>query len=422
MGLDSTIFRRKLEEEALAIQSIFPKKPLVSEEEFKRIRSYFISHAPEKLVLPAPMTADTLSNFTPRPIPGLSSNVMMIYVATDSSLYFGTRSSKLYHVNSFLQPIDSFQVGSPPAEMAMDRDNQLLLEMGTMDPNDLANGDLSIRQGPYFRPVIYGLKRPVHVSSKDLNNDGNTDHVICSFGMFTGDLSVFDGNKRYILASTPGARITHLTDVDGNGFDDIYALLSQGDERIVLFSNYGDFSFRMRTLIQFPPVYGSSYLEMADFNRDGHLDILYTNGHNADYSQVMKPYHGIRIFQNNGQNEFSEAYFFDFPGAQKAIARDFDQDGDLDIAAISFFPDFNNNPSHGFVYLEKQPTGYTPFITHAAAWGRWLDIEAFDYGNDGDLDLILGAMNFPDLVPPELLSLWNQRNAPLLLLENTRSK
>ena len=30
-------------------------------------------------------------------------------------------------------------------------------------------------------------------------------------------------------------------------------------------------------------------------------------------------------------------------GAYNAIPRDFDKDGDLDIAAISFFPDFKEN-------------------------------------------------------------------------------
>ena len=51
-------------------------------------------------------------------------------------------------------------------------------------------------------------------------------------------------------------------------------------------------------------MYGSSYLELADMNNDGHLDILYTNGDNADYSYVLKKYHGLRIFINDGKNQF----------------------------------------------------------------------------------------------------------------------
>ena len=39
-------------------------------------------------------------------------------------------------------------------------------------------------------------------------------------------------------------------------------------------------------LLRFQPVYGSSYFEFADFNKDGHKDILYTCGDNADFSPM----------------------------------------------------------------------------------------------------------------------------------------
>ena len=80
-----------------------------------------------------------------------------------------------------------------------------------------------------------------------------------------------------------------------------------------------------------------------------------TNGDNADFTtSPTKPYHGIRIYLNRGNLRFEEAWFFHLNGAYKAIARDFDQDGDLDIAAISFFPDYERSPRESFVYLENQ--------------------------------------------------------------------
>ena len=69
---------------------------------------------------------------------------------------------------------------------------------------------------------------------------------------------------------------------------DILALMSQGDEKIILLLNQGDFNFRINTILSFPPVYGSSYFDVADFNHDGKFDILYTNGDNADYSMILK--------------------------------------------------------------------------------------------------------------------------------------
>ncbi|WP_431214812.1 FG-GAP-like repeat-containing protein [Puia sp. P3] len=90
-------------------------------------------------------------------------------------------------------------------------------------------------------------------------------------------------------------------------------------------------------MLRWPPSYGSSYFELADFNGDGFADIVYTCGDNADFSPVLKPYHGVYIYLNDGHNSFRPWYFFPINGCYKAVARDFDGDGDLDLAAIAFF-------------------------------------------------------------------------------------
>src|SRR4029077_15370304 len=138
------------------------------------------------------------------------------------------------------------------------------------------------------------------------------------------------------------------------GLPDIWALFAQGDERIILYTNKGDGRFEEKNILSFPAVYGSTYFELDDFNGDGLPDILYTCGDNADFSPVLKPYHGVYIFMNDGNNNFKQKYFFPMYGCFKAIARDFDKDGDLDIAAISFFADYNNHPEESFVYLENK--------------------------------------------------------------------
>ena len=106
--------------------------------------------------------------------------------------------------------------------------------------------------------------------------------------------------------------------------------------------------------MSFPVIYGSSSFELDDFNHDGFKDILYTCGDNGDYTgNVLKNYHGVYIYLNDGKNNFTQKYFFPIHGCYKAIARDFDKDGDLDIAAISYFPDLKNQPQESFVYLEQ---------------------------------------------------------------------
>jgi hypothetical protein len=159
----------------------------------------------------------------------------------------------------------------------------------------------------------------------------------------------------------------------------------------------------------------------VDFNRDGYLDILLANGDNADYSFIVKPYHGIRIFLNNGKNVFREGFFFPMPGAWKALARDFDQDGDLDIAAISFYPDYNRSPDRGFVYLKQ--TGDLTFTASTFAQsqvGRWFTMESADYDRDGDEDIILGSfIHAVTPVPASLQKQWLNHGPGLVVLKNT---
>ena len=138
---------------------------------------------------------------------------------------------------------------------------------------------------------------------------------------------------------------------------DLLVLFAQGDERFVLYTNRGNGKFSAKQLLRFLPVVGSTSFELTDWNEDGHPDILYTSGDNADHSPIIKPYHGITLFVNDGSNHFREAFFLEHPGAYQAHAADYDHDGDQDIAAISFFPDYARQPQTGFVFYQKQRSG-----------------------------------------------------------------
>jgi hypothetical protein len=200
------------------------------------------------------------------------------------------------------------------------------------------------------------------------------------------------------------------------------ALVAQASESILVFFNQGKGKFEEKQVLRFPPVYGSSHLEVADFNGDGRPDILYTNGDNADYSVSLKKYHGIRLFLNEGGNKYKQAWFYPMYGASKAIARDFDQDGDLDIAAISFFPDFQQQPLNGFVYLEN--TGnlqFKPETFKEAATGHWLTLQSGDVDQDGDQDLLLGSfVAAPAIVPIDVQRKWLSAGPNVLVLLNKR--
>jgi hypothetical protein len=222
---------------------------------------------------------------------------------------------------------------------------------------------------------------------------------------------------RHVIRPVPGAIKAYALDYNRDGLPDLFVLFAQGEEGIFLYTNRGNGRFDQKEILRFPPSYGSSYFEMDDFNHDGYPDIVYTCGDNADFSLVLKPYHGVYIFLNDGKWNFNQRYFFPVNGCYKAMARDFDGDGDLDLAVISFFADYQNQPEEGFVYLEN--TGDFKFIPHSmkeTQQGRWLTMDVGDLDGDGKPDILLG--NF-SVAPAFIKSLipW-EAAPPFLYLRN----
>jgi hypothetical protein len=268
--------------------------------------------------------------------------------------------------------------------------------------------------------------RPVQITSADLNNDGKEDYLVCEFGNLVGELCWMEnkGNgkfEKHVLRPFPGAIKAYINDYNHDGLPDIWVLFAQGEEGLFLFTNKGNGNFDSKELLRFPPVYGSSYFELADFNKDGYPDIVYTCGDNADFSGVLKPYHGVYIFLNDKTNHFEQKYFFPINGCFKAMARDFDGDGDLDIAAISFFADYEHQPQESFVYLENEGNfDFKPYSFAEANSGRWLTMDAGDIDGDGKIDLILGNFSLLGTIVKSNNN-WKQA-PPFLILKNTGKK
>jgi len=201
-------------------------------------------------------------------------------------------------------------------------------------------------------------------------------------------------------------------------------LFAQGDERIELFENdgRGSFSGRRRILARFPPVYGSMYFSMHDFNGDGKMDIVYVNGDNFDYSRVLKPYHGVRILENDGKNTFRERYFFPVYGAARAEVADFDKDGHLDILITSNFSDSERHPERGIVFLKGSGQyQFQPYAFTVASGNQWNLMATADLKKDGWLDVIIGAMdigNVANLQRGSGRQGLKTRTDPILVFEN----
>ena len=158
--------------------------------------------------------------------------------------------------------------------------------------------------------------------------------------------------------------------------------------------NEGDGEFELRTVFESDSAYGHTFLELNDFNGDGLMDALVVNGDNVDSDpyNTLKNYHGVRIYLNRGDLQFEEAFFYPMYGAFIARAADFDADGDLDIAAVSFYPDFTDPLRESFAYLENQgELEFLPFSDQELNNSRWMTMDIGDVDGDTDVDVILGG-------------------------------
>ncbi len=397
------------------------KTPNFSEEEWQRLRDYILGLAPEKL----PIGERKIEAFTnlfeakkvelpfPRPSTTFTGFVSPGHLISGDANQGGI----IMHYDSKLKLQKQHSVGINLVHAKKQDDIYWLTHMGTsFAATDNPNGFISqYSENGMVNKVIDNLTRPVHTAYGDLSGNGETELVVSEFGKWTGRLSWWKmKNGKYEgknLINLPGAIRSEIVDMNGDGLNDVVALFGQGDEAIYILYNQGKGEFEIDKVLRFPPTYGSTYFTMFDYNQDGYLDILYTAGDNGDYTPIAKPYHGIRVFLNDQQNQFKEELFLPLYGAFRAIAEDFDQDGDLDFAAISYFPKYNKE---FFVFRENLGNNwFMPKIVKDVNIGRWMTMDSFDYDQDGDKDLVLGSYDW------EQNSVSNENIVPLVYLRNT---
>lgn len=386
--------------ENLVHESIYPLTPKIHEEDYQKIVDFYLKNAPEK-PLPQPRREtikDELKGFSFTPFllsEGYQNNTTAIgYDPLTGVILAGSPRGEIKRFSLTDGKILTDSIMEPGVFSVIRKwkNDWYFLDLGRLGPHEKKLGKLiryNEKTGSSY--VLENLHKPADYAFTDINEDGTEDMVVCNFGFETGNLAWYDGKtrKETVIKDMPGARNLVLKDMDNDGREDIVVLYAQGLEGISIFYNKGRGKFKEKVVLKFSPVYGSSWFELADFNNDGLPDILYANGDNADYSVTLKNYHGIRIFENTGGDRFRQAWFYPLYGATKAMAGDFDGDGDLDIAAIAYY---RNEAKEGFVYFEnKGRYNFSPSTFKEVASGQWMTMELGDVNTDGRLDIILGA-------------------------------
>jgi hypothetical protein len=414
-------------------QGFLPAQAVVTPTEWQQIVAFYLDHAPDSLIVNVPAPTPSLTLFKPitpaRPLPPGTTCLRIDTVGR--RIWVADQWGGLTTFDARLNRTDSTFTNSPLTDMvripgqAANLPNPRIarLWVGSLSPNDFRNGRLDLPG----QPSPDKLRRPIQLTPADLNRDGQTDWVVCQFGHNVGRLSAYLSagrtHREVVLDPAPGARRAIVRDCNADGRPDVLALMTQGDEQVAVYYQQPDGSFRKETLLRFPPVHGSSYIELADMNADGHVDIVYTNGDNADYSPIPKPYHGLHIYLNDGHFRFHKRWTYPMPGASMAVARDFDLDGDADIAAIAYFPKLpatRQQPAQVFVYVENRGRqGFQVRTWPGADRGSWLVMDANDVDGDGDDDIVLGSLHRGQgAMPAAWDSYWAQQPTGLVLLQN----
>ncbi len=377
----------------------FSESRLLTIKDWEKIVDFYISNAPESLAEVKIVNYNYQKNLDYiKSIPKKDQLpfISMVKFENDTLYYAKANNNMLIMANEKIQTLTTYQFDSPIVDMEKKGNFIMALEIGMMNPNDRFLGKIVKLncQKKSKEILIDSLNRPVDLNIKDINGDGFDDFIVCNFGNKMGSLTWYDGLnfKAHDIAKLPGARITSIEDADKDGDQDIYALFTQGNEKISMFINDGKGKFIEKVLLTFPPVFGSSYMEISDINSDGYKDIIYTAGDNADLSKILKPYHGLYVYLNDGHNSFSKAYFQPFNGASMARSIDIDNDNDLDVVITSYFP--NPKQKQRILLLENNSVnGQAIFLPKSLSYSEnnnWLVMDV----NKNYTKLVFGAMQF----------------------------
>gem|GEM_PF-192781 len=438
LGVAHVNLEKRPDGKLLKQAGVFPDDPMLSETDWNAILEFYADAAPEELARPPKIESSTRI-FSVHPLlrsPAAPCTSLLQIDGNNHRFFVGdaqTRTLKLVALNGTI--LRECQMDSGPVALFRQGATLEVTLIGRILPSDELAGQIwelnENTTGWSVTKLIRGLRRPVHAAPISLDRAGRSGLIVSCYGNRLGKLALFDRGPtgkwdENVIADGAGTLRAIPYDWDGDGLADLTVLRAQGREGADIYLKKGGTEFEQHILWNDPPAYGNVSFELVDFDRDGRPELLVVNGDAGDFNCGPKPYHGIRIFRIDKQLKAELKFQFNVGGAYCARAADFDMDGKIDIALVSFFPDYEHAPDQAFVYLHNEGDWkFTPHIIPGLNQGRWILLDAGDLDGDGDPDLLLGSFALGPAtipIPIELKASWEKERLAVVWLENLTRK
>jgi len=217
----------------------------------------------------------------------------------------------------------------------------------------------------------------------DLNGDGKLDAVVTDSNVSTVSVLLGNGDGAFQPAvayhTFPAPRHAVIGDFNGDGKLDVVATAyeSSGNDVSVLLGN-GDGT--LQPAVAYPTCAPGPYgIATADFNGDGKLDLVVTDGGTGSSGPEKR----ISILLGNGDGTFAPAACYQVSSGPLSVAiGDLNGDGKLDLAIGAFWGAALD------ILLGNGDGTFQPSVTYTSGQHP-MSVGMVDLNNDGKLDVLV---------------------------------